>query len=61
MKETIRFILLAIIGVIIAFYAGAMFNFFPFIANDILVRAIGYSTLIICTTIVICTCLLLKK
>ena len=60
MKDKVKFIASIIIFVTIAFYIGAMFNFFPFIADDLTICAIGYCTLIICTTIAICTCILKK-
>ena len=50
-----------IIGVIIAYYIGAMFNFFPFIADDLTIRAIGFCTLIICVVIAICTCIIISN
>ena len=34
-----------LIGVIILFYTGAMFNFFPFIGNDLVSNEIGFCTL----------------
>lgn len=61
MNKPEKFILLVIILVIITFYAGAMFNFFPFMGDDLIINAIGFCTLIICTVIAICTCILMKK
>lgn len=48
-------------AVIALFYVGAMFNFFPFIGDDLIVREIGFCTLIICLTIAVCTCIILDK
>ena len=48
------------IGVVVAFYLGAMFNFFPFFADDLVIRAIGFCTLIICVVIAVCTCMILS-
>lgn len=51
-----------LIGVIILFYTGAMFNFFPFtIVNDLVLRGVGFCTLIICLVIAVCTCIILEK
>lgn len=50
-----KLVLFVIMGVIIAFYAGAMLNFFPFIGDDLTIKAIGFCTLIICTVVAVCT------
>ena len=51
-----------LIGVIILFYTGAMFDFFPFIIiNDLVLRGVGFCTLIICLVIAVCTCIILEK
>lgn len=55
MSKNVRFVLSVMIGVIGAYYVGAMFDFFPFIADDFAVRAIGFCTLIICTVVAIGT------
>lgn len=61
MSKNVRFVLSVMIGVIVAYYAGAMFDFFPFLADDFAVRAIGFCTLIICTVVAICTCIIKDK
>ena len=60
-SKMIRIIVGVIIGVIIAFYAGAMFNFFPFIAGDLTISAVGFCTLIICVVIAVCTCVIISN
>lgn len=60
MKDNIKIIISTIIGTVIAFYVGAMFNFFPFIGKDLIMREIGFCTLIICTVIAICSCVILN-
>lgn len=60
-KNNIRIIVGVIVGVIFAYYAGAMMNFFPFIGDDLLMREIGFCTLIICTVIAICTCIIISN
>ena len=51
-----------LIGVIILFYTGAMFDFFPFIIiNDLVLRGVGFCTLIVCLVIAVCTCIILEK
>lgn len=47
------------IGVVGLDYIGGMFNYFPFLADDLAIRAIGFSTLIICLVIAVCTCVLM--
>ena len=42
--------------VVLLFYVGAMFV--PFIADDLVIRAMGFCTLIICLVIAACTCFL---
>lgn len=58
-KKKISLLIGVVIGVVILFYIGAMFNFFPFIADDLVIRALGFCTLIICLMVAICTCFLL--
>lgn len=60
-KKHIKIILGISFAVIALFYIGAMFNFFPFIGNDLIAREIGFCTLIICLTIAICTCIILEN
>ena len=36
-----KFVLLIILGAIIAFYAGAMVNFFPFIGDDLTINVLA--------------------
>lgn len=58
-KKKRSLIMGVIIGVVILFYIGAMFNFFPFIADDLVIRALGFCSLIICLVVAICTCFIL--
>ena len=44
-----------IVGFIILWYCRAMFNFFPFSGNDFAVKAIGFTGLLICIVLVVCT------
>lgn len=43
-------------GFVVLWYVGAMFDFFPFLGDDFAVRAIGFTGLLICAILVICTC-----
>lgn len=54
-KELLRNSISIIIGFIVLWYCGAMIDFFPFIGDDFAVRAIGFTGLLICAVIVICT------
>lgn len=58
-KKKISLIVGVMIGVVVLFYIGAMFDFFPFFADDLVIRALGFCTLIICLVVAICTCFLL--
>ena len=58
MSEKTRFILCIVVVAIVAFYAGAMFSFFPFWFDNAAVQAVGFGTLIICTVIAVCTCVI---
>ena len=53
MKNDERNAVCIIIGFIILWYVGAMFNFFPFIGDD---SAVGFTGLLVVIAMVICTC-----
>lgn len=53
-NNIIRIVVSIIIGYIVLWYAGAMLNFLPFLADDFAVRAIGFTGLIICVVVVLC-------
>ena len=61
MKNGWKFILGIAVGAIAGYYVGAMFDFFPFLANDMAVRAAGFGTLIVCIVVAICTFLIISK
>ena len=54
-KDTLRILASIVIGYVVLWYAGAMFNFFPFLGDDA-VSAIGFTGLLICLVIVACAC-----
>ena len=58
-KKKISLLAGVVIGVVVLFYIGAMFDFFPFIADDLVIRALGFCTLIICIVLAVCTCFLM--
>ena len=60
-KDQIKLFFSIIIGAIIAFYIGAMIDFFPFVSNELVVREIGFCMLIICGVIAICTSVVLEN
>lgn len=43
-------------GFLVFWYAGAMSDFFPFLADDYAVRAVGFTGLLLCVVMVVCTC-----
>lgn len=61
MKQPWRFLACVVVFVVLAWYVGAMFDFLPFFADDLTVRAVGFATLILSIVIAGCTILLLKK
>ena len=58
MDEKTRFILCIVVVAIVAFYAGAVFSFFPFWFDNVAVQAVGFGTLIDCTVTAVCTCVI---
>ncbi len=56
MKKNVRNAASIVVGVIILWYAGARFNFFPFVGGELTVNAVGFTGLLIVIVIVICTC-----
>ena len=55
-----RLIIGVVLGVVVLFYIGAMFGFFPFtICDDLVIRAVAFCTLIICLVIAVCTCFII--
>ena len=59
-KDTLRIVASIVIGYVVLWYAGAMFNFFPFLGDDA-VSAIGFTGLLICLVIVACTCWIIDE
>lgn len=47
-NQKMRLIIGVVLGVVVLFYIGAMFGFFPFtICDDLVIRAVAFCTLII--------------
>lgn len=61
MKQPWRFLVSVIVFVIVGWYIGAMFDFFPFYADDFAVSAVGFATLILSVVMAACTILIVKK
>ena len=61
MSENTRFVLCVIACVIAAFYAGAMFGFFPFTPLGPSAGAAGYAALIVSAVIAVSACWLKEK
>lgn len=56
MSEDTQRIVSALLLVGFGYYAGAMFNFFPFsMWKDSAVGAVGFATVVICVVVVLCT------
>ena len=60
MKGTVRNALCIIVGSVVLWYAGAMFNFFPFMADNPTIRTVGFTGLLIALVIVICACWIIE-
>ena len=56
MRGHIKKAIAMIVGFIVLWYAGAMLNFFPFWGNDLVIGAVGFTGLLICGALVLCTC-----
>ncbi len=50
-----------IIWFIALWHAGAMLNFFPFMADDLSIGAVGFTGLLLCIVIVLCTCRIVEE
>lgn len=61
MKDMIRNAVLIIVGFIVLWYVGAMFNFLPFLGDYLEARANAYTGLLVSTVIVICTCWIISE
>ena len=59
MKKLWKYVLSIGLGVTAAWYIGAMFNFFPFLGEELVYAEIGFCTLIICVVLAVCTCLII--
>lgn len=60
-NQKMRLIIGVVLGVVVLFYIGAMFGFFPFtICDDLVIRAVAFCTLIICLVIAVCTCFIIE-
>lgn len=60
-NDMIRNAVSIIIGFFVLWYCGAMYDFCIFLADDFTVRAIGFTGLLICVTIVVCTCWIISE
>ena len=60
-NDMIRNAVSIILGFFILWYCGAMYNFLPFLGDDFAVRAIGFTGLLICAVIVVCTCWIISE
>ncbi len=60
MKEIGRYVTGTMIGYIALWYAGAMFNFFPFGGRDFILAAVGFTGFLITITIVLCACWIIQ-
>lgn len=59
-NQKMRLIIGVVLGVVVLFYIGAMFGFFPFtICDDLVIQAVAFCTLIICLVIAVCTCFII--
>ena len=60
-NDILRIAISIIVGYFVLWYAGAMFNFLPFFGDDLTLRAVGYTGLLMCLVIVLCTCWIINE
>ena len=60
-NDLLRTAISIIVGYFLLWYAGAMLNFFPFVGDDLAIRAVGFTGLLICLIIVLCTCWIINE
>ena len=60
MKKPVKFVLWLAIGVLVVLFAGGMFSFYPFLADDLVAREILFCTFVICL-VGICTAIILSR
>ena len=60
-KDILRIAISIVVSYFVLWYAGAMFNFFPFRADDLAISAIGFTGLMICLVIVGCACWIIHE
>ncbi len=60
MKDTVRTAVSLVVGFIVFWYAGAMADFFPFLADDLAVRAAGFTGLLVVIAVVLCACWIIE-
>lgn len=60
-KKHIIFVSRVLVSAMILIYIGGMFNYFPFIADDLTLRGIEYCTMVICGVAAACTCRILSE
>ena len=61
MKDVTRNAISMIVGFIVLWYGGAMFNFFPFVGGDLVINAVGFTRLLVVIAVVICTCWIIDE
>ena len=60
-NDLLRTAISIIVGYFLLWYAGAMLNFFPFVGDGLAIRAVGFTGLLICLIIVLCTCWIINE
>ena len=61
MRSNIKKAIAIIAGFTVLWYAGAMLDFFPFWGDDLVIGAVGFTGLLICAALVLCTCWIMDE
>ena len=59
-RDGLRLAIFLLVAYIALWYAGAMLNFLPFLGDDVTLRAVGYTGLLLAGLIVACTAWILR-
>ena len=60
-KGMLRMAAFMVVGYIALWYAGAMYNFFPFAGGDLTLCGVGFTGLLLCLVIVGCACWIIDE
>ena len=56
MRDLVRYALCMVLEFVVLWYMGAMLNFFPFLGDDLALRAVGYTGFLVTVFLAVSTC-----